>query len=60
MVATNWRKKRVESSLPWLDIVIEEMDASMKDQQYLRAREEGYTALGVIYNEQMGLGRFAG
>jgi len=50
-------RKRVENSLPWLNIVIEEMDASIKDQHYLQAREEGYTALGVIYDEQKELAK---
>lgn len=53
-------RKRVENSLPWLDIVMKEMDASMHDQRYLQAREEGYAALGVIYDEQKELAKYVG
>ncbi len=53
-------RKRVENSLPWLDIVVKEMDNNIQNQHYLLAREEGYTALGVIYDEQKELGKYAG
>ncbi len=53
-------RKRMENSLPWLDIVIKEMDNSLQEQLYLQAREEGHTALGVIYDEQKELARYAG
>ena len=53
-------RKRVENSLPWLDIVVKEMDNNIQNQHFLLAREEGYTALGVIYDEQKELAKFAG
>lgn len=53
-------RKRLENSLPWLDIVTKEMDNSIQEERYLQAREEGHTALGVIYNEQKELARYVG
>ncbi len=40
--------------------VVKEMDNNIQNQHYLLAREEGYTALGVIYDEQKELGKYAG
>ncbi len=36
------------------------MDNNIQNQHYLLAREEGYTALGVIYDEQKELRKLAG